>query len=159
MKSQFTVGRFALSLGVLLLACGCSKEAVENAERAAESTAETISEDAEAVVKEGEAMVSDLGEAAMSFLSPLKEKFGGLESLKDTPAELKTAVTELIQSIEGKAENISLPEGVTTALTTVKEKLVALRDYLEGEADQAKIDEQLKSIMDSVKSGLGMSSK
>jgi hypothetical protein len=159
MKNQFAFCHFVLLLSTLLLAAGCSKQAVEDAEMAVESTAETIAEDAEAMVEEGGAMVSGLGEAAMSSIAPLKEKFGGLEALKDKPAELKAAVVELIQSIEGKADGITLPEGAATALETVKEKLVALREYLEGEVDQAKIDEQLKGIMDSVKSGLGMESE
>ena len=78
MKNQFVTCHFVLLLSTLLLATGCSKQAVEDAEKAAESTAVTIAEDAEAMVEEGGAMVSGLGEAAMSSLAPLKEKFGGL---------------------------------------------------------------------------------
>jgi hypothetical protein len=98
-----------------------------------------------------------LGEKAMAYLSPLKEKLGNLESLKDKPEELKTAVTELIQTIEDKAADIELPEAVSNTLATVKERLVALKDYLQGEVEQAKIDEHIQKIMDAVKSGLGMS--
>ncbi|MDG2224305.1 MAG: hypothetical protein P8L85_23185 [Rubripirellula sp.] len=159
MKNQFGTCGFVLFLSTLLFAGGCSKQAVEDAEQAVESTAGTIADDAGAIVQEGEAIVSGLGEAAMSSLAPLKEKFGGLDALKDKPAELKAAVVELIQSIEAKADGVTLPEGAATALETLKEKLVALRDYLGGEVDQAKIDEQLKGIMDSVKSSLGMASE
>ena len=70
-------------------------------------------------------------------------------------AEVKQAVIELIQSIEYKAAEIDLPEGISKALTTVKEKLVAFRDYLEGEVEQAKLDERLNEIKNSVKEALG----
>lgn len=103
--------------------------------------------------------MSGLGETAMSSLAPMKEKFGGLEALDNKPAEFLAAVVALIQSIEGKTDGITLPEGAATALETVKEKLVALREYLEGEFDQAKVDAQLKALMDSVKFGLGVESE
>ncbi len=141
---------------------GCSKEdatqAVQQAEESAENAAESIGESVDSAVEGGKEMASELGEKAQAFMTPLKEKFGDLESLKDKPEELKTAVSDLIQSIEEKAEGIELPEAMTSALATVKEKLVELKDYLEGEADPAKIEEHLKDIGESVKSGLGMSS-
>ena len=95
----------------------------------------------------------------MAFLGPLKEKFGDLDSLKDSPEKLKSAVTDLIQTIEDKAGSIELPQAMQDGLETIKEKLVALRDYLDGEVQQSGIDERVTSIMDSVKSGLGMSGK
>lgn len=162
-----TISFYGVALGLcaaMMLVCsGCSKEkaaeTVKNAEEAVEEAAETVANDAGKVVKEGEKLASELGEKALAYLSPLKEKLGNLENLKETPDELKKAVTELVQSIEDKAEDIELPEAMSTALATVKEKLVALKDYLEGEVDQAKIEEHIKEIMDSVKSGLGMSAE
>lgn len=162
------------SCAAFALCCGCDEnEATATLEKAGDSiqdTAETVSTEvgdavkegkdaAGDVVQEGKQMASELGEKAMAYVTPLKEKFGDLESLKEKPEELKTAVTALIQSIEEKTEDIKLPESVSTALATAKEKLVALKDYLEGEAEPAKIEEHLKDIMESVKSGLGISEK
>lgn len=155
-----TLGMVAV---LMLIGSGCSKqeavEAMKNAEDSAEEAAESISDEVSDAVKEGEEMASDLGEKATAFLSPLKEKVGNLESLKNTPDELKKAVTDLIQSLETKAEDLNLPEAVSSALATVKEKLMALKTDLDSGIDQAKIDEHLKSIMDSVKSELGMAGK
>ncbi len=50
-----------------------------------------------------------------------------------------------------------LPETISTALAGLKEKLLALKAELEGEMDQAKIGQHVQEIMDSVKSGLGIS--
>ena len=77
--------------------------------------------------------------------------------MKETPEELKTAVAKLIGSIEQKAQDIKLLETVSTTLAKVKGKLIALRDYLEGEYEQAEIDQHVHEIMESVKSGLGLS--
>jgi vacuolar-type H+-ATPase subunit H len=144
----------------LMLSLGCTQqeatETMKQAEESAQQTAESIKQDAGEMVEKGEQMASELGEKATAFLSPLKEKFGNLDSLKDKPEELKKAVADLIQSIEAKAEGIQLPESVNNTLAAVKEKLVALRDYLEGEFEQANVDEQVQGIMDSVESGLGM---
>ena len=173
------------SCASLVMCIGCTKQdataTMEKAGASAKEAAETVSANvgdavkeggkmagdaleegkqaASDAVKKGSEMASELGEKAVAFLAPMKEKFGDLDSLKEKPEELKTAVDELIQSIEKKAEDIELPESVSTALATIKEKLVALKDYLGGEVEQAKIDEHLKDIMESVKSGLGMSGK
>lgn len=140
---------------------GCStEEATEELKKAgaaAEGAASEVAEDVGAVVEEGEKMAGELGEKAQAFLTPLKDKVGNLEELKKSPEKLKTAVGEMIESIEQKAEGIELPETVSKTLATVKEKLVELRDYLEGEYEQAKIDERVQDIVDSVKSGLGLS--
>ena len=150
-----------IGAALTIFAAGCSKEeaadSLKKAEKAAEGAAETIVEDTEKVIKEGEELAGELGDKAMAYLTPMKEKFGNLESLKDKPAELKEAVAELITSIEEKAEDIELPEALNKSLTTVKDKLVALKDYLEGEVEQAKIEEHVNGIMETVKSGLGMS--
>ena len=101
-------------------------------------------------------MASELSEAATSYLTPLKEKLGNLDSLKETPEKLKEAVSEMITYIEDKAAGVELPEMVSSALTTMKEKLVELQQYLEGKYEQSKIDEYVKGIKDSVKSAFGM---
>ncbi|MCO6042855.1 hypothetical protein NG895_02940 [Aeoliella sp. ICT_H6.2] len=143
--------------------CGCSREEassdLKKAEAAAEGAAREVTEDVGAAVEEGEKMASELGEKAKAYLAPLKEKFSNLEELKKSPEQLKTAVAGLIESIEQKAEGVKLPETVSTTLAKVKEKLIALRDYLEGEYEQAKIDEHVHEIMESVESGLGLSKK
>jgi len=59
-----------------------------------------------------------------------KDELSSLDELKATPEELKARVSEIIESIETKAEGIELPETVTKALEGIKEKLIALRDYL-----------------------------
>jgi uncharacterized coiled-coil DUF342 family protein len=142
---------------VLVSSNGCSKEQAEESVKQAEEAADTIAKDAEEVVEKGKEMADELGEKAIAFINPLREKFGQLEGLKDKPDELKEAVTDLIQSIEDKAEGIQLPEALSGALATVKEKLQELKQYLEGEVDQAKVEEHIQEIMDSAKSGLGMS--
>ncbi len=175
MKTSFWFRSIALSSCAALVLCGgCDKKAatetLKNAEESAQEAASNVASGVGDAVDEGKAaasdavesgkqMASDLGEKAMAFLTPLKEEFGDLDSLKEKPEELKVAVTDLIQKIEDKSADIKLPEAVSTALASVKEKLIALKDYLEGEVEQAKIEEHLKDIMDSVKSGLGMTEK
>jgi chromosome segregation ATPase len=151
----------ALLAASLLSVSGCNKQEatkeLKEMEAAAEEGAAQVAEDVEAAVEEGEKMASELGEKAMEYLTPLKDELSSLDELKATPEELKARVSEIIESIETKAEGIELPETVTKALEGIKEKLIALRDYLQGEFEQSKIDEHVKEIMDSVKSGLGMS--
>ena len=170
MKKVFSTwcSLMAVAALALLVLNGCSKkdaqDAVESAGDAAQEAADDIAEGAKDVVdtgkeavEKGKEMASELSEQAVAYLTPLKEQLGSLESLKDKPEELKKAVTDLIQSMEDKAEGIKLPDAITNTLTTLKEKLVALKDYLEGEVEQAHIDERISEIMDSVKSGLGLS--
>jgi archaellum component FlaC len=161
MKKSISCG-WALGLSAILVAShGCSQQeaadALQSAEDTAKGAADTVAKGAEEAVQKGGEIASELGEQAMAFLTPIKEQLGGLEGLKDKPEELKAAVTKLIQSIEDKTADIKLPEAVTTTLATLKEKLVALRDYLAGEVEQAKVDEQIQGIMESVESGLGIS--
>lgn len=153
------VRRTSLIWAVLMLvsSIGCSKQEAEESVKKAEEAAGTIATDAEDVVGKGKEIANELGEKASDFINPLKEKFGELEGLKDKPDELKKAVADLIQSIEDKADNIPLPEALNGALATVKEKLEELKQYLEGEVEQAKVEEHIQEIMDSAKSGLGMS--
>ncbi len=152
----------ACCTALIPLAAGCSQkeasEAISEAKASAEEASQSLAGDASAMMEKGKEMASELGENATAFLTPLKEKFGNLESLKETPEKLKTAVTELITSIEQKADGINLPEAMRQTLASVKEKLVALKNYLEGEYEQAGIDEKVNDIVSSVKSGLGMSS-
>ena len=162
MFTRFLLQRMVLAVvvGLFGFSIGCSKEqatkTLDQAETSAEEVAETIVEDAEEVVEEGKQMAVELGEKAAGYLTPMKEKLGNLESLKKSPEELKKAVTDLIASIEGKAEGLKLPEAVSETLATLKEKLVSLQTYLEGEVDEAKIGERVDDIITSVKSGLGM---
>jgi hypothetical protein len=148
---------------ILFLCVGCDKQAateqLEKVEQSAGETADAISDNVSDAVEKGGDIAGELGEKAMAYLTPLKEKFGDLETLKESPEKLKVAVSDLIEKIEGKAEGITLPESVSNALAAVKEKLIALRDDLGADIEQAKIDEHLKGIMDSVKSALGMSDK
>ena len=151
----------ALLAALALSVSGCNKQEVteelKEVEAAAEEATAQVAGDVETAVEEGEKMASELGEKAMEYLTPLKDELSSLDELKATPEDLKARVSEIIESIETKAEGIELPETVTKALEGIKEKLIALRDYLQGEFEQAKIDEHVKEIMDSVKSGLGMS--
>ena len=184
---MFRVGSFgtmALALSATLTLCGgCdqqeAQEALEQVEASAGEAAETIKTEVGEAVEEGEKMASEaveegkevagkaveegkelaseLSEKATAYLAPLKDKLGNLGELKDKPEELKAAVSELIESMEAKAEDLQLPESVSNALATIKEKLVALRDYLEGEVEQAQLDTRLEEVTNAVKSGLGMS--
>jgi hypothetical protein len=152
---------WALCAVGMLVCSGCSQQEAEDAVRQAGETvgdtADAIAQDVDVVVEKGERMASELGENAAAYVASLKEKFGNLQGLKDSPEKLKSTVEDLIVSIENKAQEINLPETVSSTLTSVKEKLVTLRDELEGDIEQAKIDEHIQSILDSVKSGLGMS--
>ncbi|MEM1068328.1 MAG: hypothetical protein AAGI63_05500 [Planctomycetota bacterium] len=156
------VGSVVWCSGLMMSCCGCNKEEassiVAQVEDSAAETAEAIqAETGEAVERTREA-ASEFGEKVTSYLNPLKEKFGNLESLKDKPEELKEAVTGLIASIDERAEDIELPEELGKILTAAKEKLLTLKSYLEGEVDQAKVDEQIQEIMSSIKSQFGMTS-
>ncbi|KAA5547291.1 hypothetical protein FYK55_02530 [Roseiconus nitratireducens] len=177
-----TLGIAALSMISL---SGCNRDeavdAMRSAEETAKSTADAVAQGAGETLKEGEAMASqaaeegkkqadqavekgkqmasDLSDKAMAFLNPLKEKLSNLDELKDSPEKLKTAVDDLIETIESKAEGITLPESMSNAVATIKEKLVALKEYLEGEVEQAKIDEKIAEITDTVKNKLSMSDK
>ncbi len=160
--SSYSVLMFALlSLATLSLS-GCDEkqaaDALKNAEQKAKDTADKVGDDVGAAVAEGEKMMGELGEQAMAFIAPLKEKLGNLDSLKDTPEKLKTAVSELITMIESKAESITLPESMSKTIETIKTKLVELKTYLEGKYEQSGIDEKVKAISESVESGLGMKS-
>lgn len=155
------MNRILLSqIGVIMMALlplsGCNQQEAEqtlsDAETAAQQAAETVAEDVESAVEQGGQMASDLGEQAKAYLTPMTEKFGNLEDLKDSPEKLKAAVTELIESIEQKLEDIKLPEAMGDSLASIKEKLVALRDYLQGEYEQARIDEHVQDIAETVKS-------
>ena len=159
---------FGLCVTLMFASLGCDKEktdtALSDAGAQIEDAGDAIAENVDKAVEKGEEAAKDagdkakeLGEKAMAYITPLKEKFGDLESLKEKPEELKTAVSELITSLEEKTENLELPEAVSNSLAAAKEKLIALRDYLGGEIDQAKIDEHLKEIGDAMKGALGMS--
>jgi chromosome segregation ATPase len=143
-----------------MVAGGCNteqaSETLKDVEQSAEQAAEGIQQGVGEAVAEGEKAVDALTEQATAYLTPLREQFGKLEGLKDSPEELKKAVADLIQSIEDKAADIQLPEAVNTALAGLKEKLLALKASLEGEIDQAKIGQHIQEIMESVKSELGI---
>lgn len=185
MKNTNGIWRWLMCLACvtpwMFAGCGGSEsmsEAVQEAEEAAEQAAETVGEDLEKGMekaKEGAAKVAEeakegaakaaeevkevateLGEKAMAYLGPLKEKFGNLDSLKEKPEELKKAVSGLIEDLDKRAKDLQLPEKIGEALNAAREKLVALRDYLEGEVEQAKIDEHVKEIWETVKAHLGM---
>ena len=152
---------FATLFAAVTSFSGCSKDEaatqLKEAEAAVEETAKDVGEDVRSAVEEGERMASELSEKAQAYLAPLKDKFSNLEEVKDTPEQLKAAVAEMIESLEQKAEEVELPETVSATLAKVKEKLIALRDYMEDEYEQAKIDEHVQEIMESVKSSLGFS--
>jgi len=134
-----------------------ASDAVEGTKDAVGDAVEKGKDITEQTVEEGKKLASELGEKAAGFLVPLKDGIGNLDEFKETPEDLKKAVSDLIQSIEGKAEDISLPESVTNALATIKEKLVALKDYLEGEVEQAEVNTRLEDLYETVKSGFGLS--
>ena len=187
MKKCFSLHGVLLTCcsALLLVGLGCDQdaanEAMQEVETSAGDAAGALTDDAKAAMEKGKEMAgeaaakgkemagdaaakgkemaSELGENAMAFLTPLKEKFGNLESLKDTPEKLKTAVSDLITSIEEKAEGLTMPEAMSETLATLKAKLVDLKEYLGGEYEQSGIDEKVNDIVSSVKSGLGMSDK
>jgi hypothetical protein len=152
-----------LCVAVLVFTNGCdkqdAKDAIDSAGDTAANAADSVKEGAEGVVAEGKEIAGELSEGVTAFLTPMKEKMGNLESLKSKPEELKTAVSEMITSIEEKTSSLEMPEALSTAIESIKEKLVGLKDYLEGEYDQSGIDKKVDDLMTSVKSGLGMSAE
>jgi uncharacterized coiled-coil DUF342 family protein len=172
MKTKHGFHRWAMLVGtVMLIACiGCNQkeadETLEKAQDTAGETADTVAKEGEEaiakgkeLVEKGKEMASELGTKTAAFFATMKDQLGDLESFKDTPDKLKTAVSDLIQTIDEKSEELNLPEAINKTLATVKEKLVALKEYLEGEAEQAQIDEKVQEIMNSVKSMLGSASQ
>lgn len=169
MNKKLVINRAIGIVCVLLLASlvGCSdkaKDAVENAENAvgdvaqdAADMAETAGDNIADAGKKAEEAVSEFGAESVAYFSSMKERFGNLDGLKDKPEELKKWVDDTLKAIEEKAENVQLPDAASNALDAVKEKLVALKEYLAGEVDQAKIDEHIKGIIESTKKGLGLS--
>lgn len=130
-------------------------EATQSLEGAKEKMQETM-DAAKAkmadMAKSGEDTLKNLGADITNLLGPFKEKLMGLESLKDTPAELKTSVTELLTSLESNIANLPLPEGLKTTIANLKEKLVALQQFLEGNADLSKLQDYLGPIKELVES-------
>ncbi len=159
----YSVFTFAMLALAMFVSSGCDQkqaaDTLKDAEQSAKETAEKVGDEVGAAVDKGGEMVSELGEQAMAFIAPLKEKLGSLDSLKDAPEKLKTAVSEMITMIESKAEGITLPESMSKAIETIKTKLVELKTYLEGAYKQSGIDEKVKSISESVESGLGLKSE
>ena len=153
--------RFAMwSLAICVIGVvGCS----EDTKKAAEETLSDAKDDATKLAGKAEDEASKMGdkakdamknlsEEAMGFLKPIKEQLGDLGSLKDKPAELKEAVSKILETIESKAESIPLPEGVKTTVATVKEKLTSLKDYLAGdETDPEKTADHIKQVEDAAK--------
>jgi hypothetical protein len=134
---------------------GCSEEAKEDAaklkEQAADGAKELGGKAGEMAGKAGDKIkegAKALSEQAKGFLGPIQEKIGGLDGLKDKPAELKKSVENLIAMIESKASTLTLPAGVQKTMDTLKEKLVALRDYLGGETKPEEIDAKVEDVKD-----------
>jgi hypothetical protein len=134
---------------------GCSEEAKQDAEKlkgqATEGAKELGGKAEEMAGKAGEKIkegAEAFSEQAKGFLGPITDKIGGLDGLKDKPAELKMSVENLIALIESKASTLKLPEGVQKTVDTLKEKLVALRDYLGGETKPEEIDAKVKDVKD-----------
>lgn len=128
-----------------------ASDAAESLEEQVAETAETVQEEATEAVEQTQQAAEALSERAQEFMGPLREKFSSLESLRDNPQELKEAVAGLIAMLEERAADLQLPEGMQGALETAKEKLAALKEYLEGEVEQAQVDEHLEEIMDSIR--------
>ena len=111
LKSTKWQAMFIILVTVLTLN-GCSEEAKKDLEKAKAEAAKEADKlgdkagEAGEKIKEG---ASALNEKAVAFLGPIKEKIGGLDQLKDKPAELKKAVEGLIATIESKAEALNLP--------------------------------------------------
>jgi hypothetical protein len=145
--------------GVLLAApSGCDTtptEIAKKAEQQAQQASESLAADAEKLMDKGGELAKGLSEQAMSFMGPLKEKLAGLEGLKDKPEELKTTVTEMLQSLESNIANLPLPEGLKTTITQLKEKLQMLQEYLGGAIEPAKLQEYLDGIKDFVSKQMG----
>ena len=133
---------------------GGVEKAVGDAGKAASEAGKAASAAAGEAAEAGKGMLEGLSEQATGFLNPLKDKFTGLADLKDKPEQLKEAVNGLISSMEGKLDGLGLPDAVKTALEGVLEKLVGLKDYLAGEAEEAGITDKVNGIMESVK-GMG----
>ncbi|TWT68903.1 hypothetical protein [Crateriforma conspicua] len=140
-------------IGLMAAMTGCDSQeaskALESAEQNVAEAGEKISEGTAEMVEKGKEAAANLSDEAMAMMTPLKEKFGDLDQLKDKPEELKARVSELIEWMETKAESIELPESVSTALASTKEKLVQLKEYLQGEYEDAEVDKYIQEIKES----------
>ncbi len=117
--------------------------------------AQSLQEQAGQLAEQGGDMAKKLSEQAMSLFEPLKEKLAGWESLKDKPAELKTSVNEMLESLENNISNVQLPESIKPMVESLKEQLTALSQYLEGAVESDKVQEYIDSLKKLVESPLG----
>jgi hypothetical protein len=158
MLRKWSVRLVVLQSTLLVAAVGCDTTAEDlgkKVDQQAQQAGQSLSADAEKMLEKGSELAKSIGAEAMSFLGPLKEKLGGLEGLKDKPEELKTSVTEMLQSLESNIANLPLPDGLKATITQLKEKLQVLQDYLGGAVDPAKLQEYLDGIKEFVKNQLG----
>ncbi len=143
-------------VGLMAAMTGCDSQeatkALESAEQNVAQAGEKISEGTAEMVEKGRDAAANLSDEAMAMMTPLKEKFGDLDQLKDKPEELKARVSELIEWMETKAESIELPESVSTALASTKDKLVQLKAYLQGEYEDAQVEKYIQEIKESAAS-------
>ncbi len=154
------VGMAAVAGSFAIAVVGCTRdettEKLNQAEQAAETAGKAVSDSVSELAKQGEALAGKLGAEAANLLKPMKDQFGSLEQLKQSPEQLKVAVNQMIQAIETQVSKLQLPDRVKQGLTAVQAKLVSLRDYLAGEYEQAKIDEHIRGILETAKSQLGI---
>ena len=160
MKFSLTQQMMLILVCCLVGQTGCDQAAIEPAEDVSSATEPESAFDLEGSAKrladKGKQLAADLGEKAKDVLKPLEEKLSNLDGLKATPGKLKEEVNGLILMIENKFENLTLPESLSNAIGELKTQLVALKDYLTEKSDEAKIGEQIDSIMELVKTKLKM---
>ena len=65
------------------------------------------------------------------------------------------AVRNLQKSFDVRMAECGVPDDVPILLDSIKEKLVGLKEYLEGEYDQAEVGKKVDDLVSSIKSGLG----
>lgn len=130
-------------------------KALDAAKEKGGELAEKGSEMAGELAEKGTEIAGQLGEQAMALLGPLKDKVMGLESLISKPEEMKTAVTELLGTLDGNLASLPMPEGIKSGIAALKEQLTQLLEYLGGAVEPEKLQGFLKTIKDIAGSQLG----
>ena len=144
-------------VSLLLAGCeGAAEDIANKAQTEAGKALEAAKEQGSELAEQGSEMAGQLGEQAMALLGPLKDKIMGLDSLVSKPEEMKTAVTELLGTLDGSLASLPVPEGIKSGITALKEQLSQLLEYLGGSVETDKLQGYLKTIKDIAGSQLGL---
>lgn len=143
-------------VGLLIAGCeGAADDIANKAKAEAGKALDAAKEKGSELAEKSSEIAGQLGEQAMALLGPLKDKIMGLDSLVSKPEEMKTAVTELLATLDGNLASLPVPEGIKSGITALKEQLTQLLEYLGGAVEPEKLQGFLKTIKEIAGSQLG----